>query len=114
MKKKGDRKEIKGVKQELKPDLSDKIVKQERSIVPNAHATQFADVSYPTPHFEPPNQRPLSAPQCHGNELSALIINEEKINHLPVKEPPVFSGVYFEYPAFVTAILSSLVTFLRT
>lgn len=69
----GDREEIKGVKQELKPDLSDKIVKQERSIVPNAHATQFADVSYPTPHFEPPNQRPLSAPQSHGNELNSAI-----------------------------------------
>jgi len=32
-----------------------------------------------------------------------LIINQQKINHLPVKEPPVFSGGYFEYPAFVTA-----------
>ena len=36
-------------------------------------------------------------------ELSSLIINQQKISSLPVKEPPVFSGDYFEYPAFVTA-----------
>jgi len=112
----GDKEEIKGVKQEL-------------SFVPNTHATQFADVSYPTPHFEPQKQGPLSAPQCHGNEvnsaiqeivslqanqteLSTLIINQQKISHLHVKELPLFSGDYFEYPAFETAfdsIISSKV-----
>lgn len=35
--------------------------------------------------------------------MSSLIINQQKISSLPVKEPPVFSGDYFEYPAFVTA-----------
>ena len=33
----------------------------------------------------------------------ALVINQQKINYLPVKELPVFSGDYSEYPAFVIA-----------
>ncbi|KAK3704924.1 hypothetical protein QZH41_016749 [Actinostola sp. cb2023] len=41
--------------------------------------------------------------QTKQTELSALIINQQKAVHLPVKEPPVFSGDPFEYPAFVTA-----------
>ncbi|XP_068716052.1 titin homolog [Montipora foliosa] len=36
-------------------------------------------------------------------ELSSLFINQQKTFHLPVKEPPTFSGDSFEYPAFVTA-----------
>jgi len=35
--------------------------------------------------------------------LSSLIINQQKVSNPPVKELPVFSGDYFEYPAFVTA-----------
>ena len=41
--------------------------------------------------------------QAKQAELSSLIINQQKISNLPIKEPPVFSGDYFEYPAFVTA-----------
>ena len=44
--------------------------------------------------------------QAKQTELSSLIINQQKITKLPVKEPPVFSGDYFEYPAFVTAFES--------
>ena len=44
--------------------------------------------------------------QAKQAELSSLIINQQKISNLPVKEPPVFSGDYFEYPAFVTAFNS--------
>ena len=35
-------------------------------------------------------------------ELSSLIINQQKISSLLVKELPVFSRDYFEYPAFMT------------
>lgn len=31
------------------------------------------------------------------------IVNLQKIVHLPIKEPPVFSGDPFDYPAFITA-----------
>ena len=41
--------------------------------------------------------------QARQTELSSLLINQQKIFHLPVKEPPTFSGDSFEYPAFVTA-----------
>ena len=42
--------------------------------------------------------------QARQTELSSLLINQQKTFHLPVKEPPTFSGDSFEYPAFVTAI----------
>ena len=32
-----------------------------------------------------------------------MIISQQKTTHLPVKEPPIFSGDPFEYPAFITA-----------
>ena len=41
--------------------------------------------------------------QSKQTELSSLLINQQKISHLQVKEPPVFSGDYFEYQAFTTA-----------
>ena len=41
--------------------------------------------------------------QARQTELSSLLINQQKTFHLPVKEPPTFSGDSFEYPAFVTA-----------
>ena len=41
--------------------------------------------------------------QVKQAELSSMIINQQKTTHLPVKEPPIFSGDPFEYPAFITA-----------
>jgi len=41
--------------------------------------------------------------QAKQTELSSLLINQQKISHLLVKEPPVFSGDYFGYPTFTTA-----------
>ena len=41
--------------------------------------------------------------QAKQAELSSMIINQQKTTHLPVKEPPIFSGDPFEYPAFITA-----------
>ena len=47
--------------------------------------------------------------QARQTELSSLLINQQKTFHLPVKEPPTFSGDSFEYPAFVTAF-DSIIT----
>ena len=41
--------------------------------------------------------------QAKQAELSSMIISQQKFTHLPVKEPPIFSGDPFEYPAFITA-----------
>ena len=41
--------------------------------------------------------------QAQQTELSSLLINQQKTFHVPIKEPPTFSGDSFEYPAFVTA-----------
>ena len=41
--------------------------------------------------------------QAKQTELSSLLVNQQRAAYLPVKEPPVFSGDSFEYPAFVTA-----------
>lgn len=69
----------------------------------------------------PRNQTPITQEQntndsCHGSplnelislqakqtELSSLLINQQKRINLPTKEPPVFSGNAFDYPAFITA-----------
>ena len=110
-----------GVKQELKPDVGVQNIKEERSASVNPLAPPFIPRSHPTrPAFEPSIPKPAIMPhfqdsgvntvfqqilslQAKQTELSSLIINQQKINHLLVKEPPVFSGDYFEYPAFVTA-----------
>lgn len=107
------------VKQELKPDVIDKNIKQERSFEANPCAPPFVPGSYLTPPFEPRKVDPAFTPQFQENgvntalqeivclqakqaELSSLIINQQKISSLPVKEPPLFARDYFEYPAFVT------------
>lgn len=41
--------------------------------------------------------------QAQQTQLSSALVNQPKTFHLPVKEPPTFSGDSFEYPAFVTA-----------
>jgi hypothetical protein len=41
--------------------------------------------------------------QTRQAELSALLTKQHVSNHLPVNEPPTFSGNVFDYPAFITA-----------
>ena len=41
--------------------------------------------------------------QTRQAELSALLTKQHVTNHLPVKEPPTFSGNVFDYAAFITA-----------
>ena len=110
---------VKGVKQESTPDVRDQSIKEEISFTLNPLAPAFVS----TPPLEPlrPNYviarhfqssdvntalQELVTLQAKQTELSSLIINQQKITNLPVKEPPVFSGDYFEYPAFVTAFES--------
>lgn len=112
----GDRQEVKNVKKELETNLNQEDTIRERSFSVNPHAAPFVPKSRPSPPFEPLSSKPvlqgsdvntaiqeLVNLQAKQTELSSLIINQQKISHLPVKEPPTFSGDYFEYPAFTTA-----------
>ena len=38
--------------------------------------------------------------QAKQAELSALIVNQQSGSTLPSQEPPVFNGIYFDYPTF--------------
>ena len=108
------------LKQKLKPEFCDQNIKRERSFSVNPYAPAFVPSTHLTPSLKPLREERVFTPRLQENgvnttlqeivslqakqaELSSLIINQEKISNLPVKEPPVFSGDYFEYPAFVTA-----------
>ena len=41
--------------------------------------------------------------QAKQTELSALIAQQQRVSSLPVQEPPIFSGNYFDYPIFTRA-----------
>ena len=72
-------------------------------------------MQYPTPwphvsQIPETQQDPLSVTlqqlvniQAKQIEITEKLTNQQNINQLPVKEPPVFSGDAFEYPSFVTA-----------
>ena len=45
--------------------------------------------------------------QAQQTQLTSMLISQQRIFHLPVKEPLTFSGDPFEYPAFVTSIIAS-------
>ena len=108
-----------GVKRWLRPDVGVQNIQEGRSYV-DPLAPPFIPRSQPTPASKPSIPKPAITPhfqdsgvnttlkqivslQAKHTELSSLLINQQQINHLPVKEPPVFSGDYFKYPAFVTA-----------
>ena len=117
---KRDKEEVRSIKRELEPDLKAENVKQERSFSVNPYARPFVPSRFSAFPSEPLRPEPVIAPQYQSHdvnkalheivslqvkqtELSSLIINQQKLSHLPVKEPPVFSGDPFKYPAFVTA-----------
>ena len=62
----------------------------------------FSSSQYVSPDISA-TMREIVNPQAKQAELSSMIINQQKTTHLPVKEPPIFSGDPFEYPAFITA-----------
>ena len=57
-------------------------------------------INYETPFQEPLKLINLQTKQA---ELISLLVEQQKRNILPAKEPPLFSGNAFDYPAFVTA-----------
>ena len=51
--------------------------------------------------------------QAKQADLSALIVDQQRMSCLPAQEPPVFNGNYFDYPVFISAfdaIMSRRVT----
>ena len=62
----------------------------------------FSSSQYVSPDISA-TMREIVNLQAKQAELSSMIINQQKTTHLPVKEPPIFSGDPFEYPAFITA-----------
>ena len=57
-------------------------------------------INYETPFQEPLKLINLQTKQA---ELISLLVEQQKRNILPAKEPPLFSGNAFDYQAFVTA-----------
>ena len=55
-----------------------------------------------SPNLPTETLKELISLQAKQTELSSLLIQQKKV-HLPAKEPPVFSGNAFDYPAFTTA-----------
>ena len=100
-------------KREIKDQLKDYEVKRESNRELTTDVPPF--VASLGPVFEAPQNQPhpsmdigvalnhLVNLQTKQTELCSLLINQQKAVHLPVKEPPVFSGDSFEYPAFITA-----------
>ena len=61
------------VKQELKPDISDKNIKQERSFKANLCAPPFVPGSYLMPPFEPRKADPVFMPQLQENGINTTL-----------------------------------------
>lgn len=41
--------------------------------------------------------------QAKQNELSAMIVEQQRLSTLPLQEPPIFYGSHFDYPIFLRA-----------
>ena len=86
------------VKQELRPIAP--------AFVPQTGLNQKADNA---PHLDKQSHnmnftlKQLVNLQAQQTELSSMLIEQQRSFHIPIKEPPIFSGDTFEYPAFVTA-----------
>ena len=113
--------ENKSVKQDIDPGTrAEKFIKNERdfpmdpnvpSFVPS-NLPEYPEILRPESFFSSSQyvspdisatMREIVNLQAKQAELSSMIINQQKTTHLPVKEPPIFSGDPFEYPAFITA-----------
>ena len=76
------------VKQELKPDVSDENIKQERSFKANPYAPLFIPGSYLTPPFEPRKADPAFTPQFQENGVNTTL---QEIVSLQVKQAELSS-----------------------
>ena len=113
--------ENKSVKQDLEPGTgAEKFIKNERDFPMDPNVPPFVpsnlsespEILRPEPFFSSSQyvspdisatMREMVNLQAKRAELSSMIINQQKTTHLPVKEPPIFSGDPFQYPAFITA-----------
>ena len=86
-------------------------IKPESKVKMDPNATPFVP-SFPAPSQIPESQnnvennvtlKELETLQEKQTELSSMLIKQHKTSHLPAKEPPVFTGDVFDYPAFITA-----------
>ena len=120
--------ENKSVKQDLEPCTSgEKFIKNEREFPMDPNVPPFVssnlpespEILRPEPFFSSSQyvspdisvtMREIVNLQAKQAELSSLIISQQKTTHFPVKEPPIFSGDPFEYPAFITAFDSIIST----
>ena len=120
-----DKQSIKEENKSMKRDLetgtgAERFIKNERDFPMDAMVLSFIpsnlpespDILRPEPFFSSSQyvspdisatMREIVNLQAKQAELSSMIINQQKTTHLPVKEPPIFSGDPFEYPAFITA-----------
>ena len=113
--------ENKSVRQDIEPGTgAEKFIKNERDFPMDPNVPPFVpsnlpespEILRPEPFFSSSQyvspdisatMREIVNLQAKQAELSSMIINQQKTTHLPVKEPPIFSGDPFEYPAFITA-----------
>ena len=86
------------VKQEISPADFQPVLPMSTTIYPNANSP-----CHEGPARETCTLRELINLQTKQAELSSLLVQQQKRNSLPAKEPPVFSGNSFDYPAFITA-----------
>ena len=101
------KREVDQISKELNPNTQPFVPKQ----IPAFNASQ----NQPYPSFDiGATLSHLVSLQAKQTELSSLLINQQKAVHLPVKEPPVFSGDSFEYPAFITAFDSIIASNVHT
>ena len=120
-----DKQSIKEENKSMKRDLetgtgAERFIKNERDFPMDAMVLSFIpsnlpespDILRPEPFFSSSQyvspdisatMREIVNLQAKQAELSSMMINQQKTTHLPVKQPPIFSGDPFEYPAFITA-----------
>ena len=109
------------MRQDLKPGTgAERLIKNERDFPMDPNVPPFVpsnlpespEILRPEPFFSSSQyvspdisatMREIVNLQAKQAELSSMMINQQKTTHLPVKQPPIFSGDPFEYPAFITA-----------
>ena len=85
--------------------------KHDEKTGPSSSASKQPLQSQPTPkESEVEVITKLIGLQEKQTELTALIADQQRINSLPVQEPPTFSGDSFDFPAFITAFDAIILT----
>lgn len=122
--------------QEIKPEIKPVIMKQDiepkreiEKLDLNPQASAFVPKSeQPSPSHADPAIPAYSRPeeqlsfalntlanlQVKQTELGSLLVDQQRSFNLPIKEPPVFSCDYFEYPSFITTFDSIIASKVQT